>query len=113
MGSGDQILFWEDSWVGGGTTLKEKFPELYQISSQKLQTVASMGSFYESGWEWKFSWRRNLFDNEMGRASAFIDQTAAISPNATLKDSWVYDLIWEVIEAVPESNKHENAVTRK
>ncbi|KAH1228052.1 hypothetical protein GmHk_10G028135 [Glycine max] len=72
----------------GGTTLKEKFPELYEISSQKLQTVASMGSFCESGWEWKFSWRRNLFDNEMGRASAFIDQTAAISPNATLKDSW-------------------------
>ena len=45
LGRGDQILFWEDSWVNGGITLKEKFPELYQISSQKLQTVANMGSF--------------------------------------------------------------------
>ena len=26
----------------------------------------------------------------MGSASAFIDQTAAISPNVTLKDSWVW-----------------------
>ena len=26
----------------------------------------------------------------MGRASAFIDQTVAISPNVTLKDCWVW-----------------------
>jgi len=49
-----------------------------------------MGSFCEIGWEWKFSWRRNLFDNEMGIASVFIDQTAAISLNASLKDTWVW-----------------------
>ncbi|KAL5180582.1 putative ribonuclease H protein [Glycine soja] len=73
LGSGDQILFWEDSWVGDGITLKDRYPELYQISSQKLKTVASMGIFGESGWEWKFSWRRYLFDNELGGASAFID----------------------------------------
>ncbi|KAL5154172.1 putative ribonuclease H protein [Glycine soja] len=66
LGSGDQILFWEDSWVGDGITLKDKYPKLYQISSQKLKTVASMGIFGESGWEWKFSWRRYLFHNEQG-----------------------------------------------
>ena len=66
LGTGDQILFWEDSWVGDGITLKDKYPKLYQISSQKLKTVASMGIFGESGWEWKFSWRRYLFHNEMG-----------------------------------------------
>ena len=71
LGSGDQILFWEDSWVGDGTILRDKYPELYQISSQKLQTVASMGIFGETGWEWKFSWRRNLFDNELGGSFSF------------------------------------------
>ena len=45
LGRGDQILFWEDSWVEGGIILKEKFPELYQISSKKFQTMANMGSF--------------------------------------------------------------------
>ena len=45
LGSGDQILFWEDSWVGDGITLREKYPELYQISSKKFQLVGSMGSF--------------------------------------------------------------------
>ncbi|KAG4954205.1 hypothetical protein JHK87_039799 [Glycine soja] len=50
-GRGDQILFWKDSWVDGGILLKDQFPELYQISSQKLQIVADMGSFFENGWE--------------------------------------------------------------
>ena len=63
LGSGDQILFWEDSWVGDGITLREKYPELYQISSQKFQLAGSKGSFGEEGWQWEFSWRRNLFDN--------------------------------------------------
>ena len=74
LGSGDQILFWEDSWVGDGSVLREKYPDLYQVSSQKLQTVASMGIFGENGWEWKFSWRRHLFDSELGEATAFNDQ---------------------------------------
>ena len=26
LGSGDQILFWEDSWVGDGITLKDRYP---------------------------------------------------------------------------------------
>ena len=90
LGRGDQILFWEDYWMDGGIALKDKYPELYRISLQKQHTVAEMGSFCESGWEWKFSWRRNLFDNEMGIASDFIDQTAAINLNASSKDSWVW-----------------------
>ncbi|XP_028201804.1 uncharacterized protein LOC114385979 [Glycine soja] len=52
------------------------------------ETVTNLGSFCESGWEWMFSWRRNLFDNELGIASAFIDQTAAINLNARFKDNF-------------------------
>ena len=90
LGSGDQILFWEDSWVGEGIALKDKYPDLYQVTSQKLKTVASMGIFGEHGWEWQFSWRRCLFDSELGGVSAFIDQTAVINTNAALRDSWVW-----------------------
>ena len=71
LGRGDQILSWEDSWVDDGITLKEKYLQLYRISLQRLQTVADLGSFYESGWEWKFSSRQNLFDNEMGDSFSF------------------------------------------
>ncbi|KAH1242342.1 ATP-dependent DNA helicase RECG, chloroplastic [Glycine max] len=55
-----------------------------------LQIVEDMGYFSENGWEWTFSWRRNLFDNEMGIASIFIDQIEAISINVNLNDTWVW-----------------------
>ncbi|KAH1034959.1 hypothetical protein GLYMA_20G071100v4 [Glycine max] len=79
VGRGYQIFFWEDSWVDGGVPLKEPFPELYQISSQTFHVVEDMGHFSDYGWEWNFSWRRNLFDSEMGVASTFLDIIAAIS----------------------------------
>ncbi|XP_006577577.1 uncharacterized protein [Glycine max] len=66
VGRGDQALFWEDSWVDGGVPLKDQFPELYQISSQRLHIVEDMGYFSDHGWEWNFSWRHNLYDSEMG-----------------------------------------------
>eukprot|EP00256_Glycine_max_P049986 XP_006605180.1 uncharacterized protein LOC100800421 [Glycine max] len=74
MGRGDQILFWEDVWAEDGIPLKDQFPDLYRISSQRNHIVVDIGSFSESGWEWNLLWRRNLFDNEMGIASKFIDQ---------------------------------------
>jgi len=74
VGRGDQILFWEDSWVDEGIPLKDQFPKLYRISSQRKHKVSDVGSFSENGWDWNLSWRRYLFDNEMEIASKFIDQ---------------------------------------
>ncbi|XP_028205427.1 uncharacterized protein LOC114389037 [Glycine soja] len=65
-------------------------PNLTGHAKFDAETVASMGIFGENGWEWKFSWRRHLFDSELGEATAFIDQTSAISPVADLKDDWVW-----------------------
>ena len=90
VGRGDQILFWEDSWVDEGIPLKDQFPELYRISSQRNHKVADVGSFSENGWDWNLSWRRYLFDNEMEIASKFIDQISAIRLNTNLKDTWVW-----------------------
>ncbi|KHN11229.1 Putative ribonuclease H protein, partial [Glycine soja] len=90
VGRGDQIFFWEDSWVDGGAPLKEQFPELYQIPSQRFHVVEDMGYFSDYGWEWNFSWRRNLFESEMGVASTFLDVTAGITIHANLKDTWLW-----------------------
>ena len=87
VGRGDQALFWEDPWADGGVPFKDQFPQLYQISSQRLHSVEDMGYFAEHGWEWKFSWRRNLFDSEMGVASTFLETIAAIRIRGKLKDT--------------------------
>ncbi|KAL5191477.1 Kinesin-like protein KIN-12E [Glycine soja] len=65
-------------------------PNLTGHAKFDAETVASMGIFGENGWEWKFSWRRHLFDSELGEATAFIDQTSAISLVTDLKDDWVW-----------------------
>ena len=31
-----------------------------------------MGLLVDNRWEWKFQWRRNLFDHEIGTAAAFM-----------------------------------------
>ncbi|KAL5191687.1 putative mitochondrial protein [Glycine soja] len=53
MGRGDQILFWEDAWAEDGIPLKDQFPDLYSISSQRNHIVADMGSF-----AWRLLWDR-------------------------------------------------------
>ena len=56
VGSGDQIKFWEDKWTGEEEALAEKYPRLYLISSQKNQTIRSMGMHKDIGWEWILTW---------------------------------------------------------
>ncbi|KAL5128461.1 ATP-dependent zinc metalloprotease FTSH 11, chloroplastic/mitochondrial [Glycine soja] len=90
LGRGDQFLFWEDPWGDEGIPLKDQFPELFRVSSQRDLRVAEMGSWSENGWVWNLSWRRNLFDNELQLASKFIDQIHASSLNINLKDTWTW-----------------------
>jgi len=94
MGRGDQILFWEDVWAEDGIPLKDQFPDLYRISSQRNHIVADMGSFSESEWEWNLLWRRNLFDNEMGIASKFIDQISEMISSSIINH--LISLNWQI-----------------
>ncbi|KHN43052.1 hypothetical protein glysoja_007582, partial [Glycine soja] len=64
VGQGDKIRFWENNWTDEDRPLMTKYPNLYQISKQQQQTISLMGSHNDAGWEWNFSWRRTLFDNE-------------------------------------------------
>ena len=45
--------------------MAKKFPRLYLISLQQHQVIQQMGSHKDNGWEWNFTWRRPLFDNEI------------------------------------------------
>ena len=90
VGRGDQFLFWEDPWADEGTPLKDQFPELFRISSQRLCRLGDVGFCSENEWVWNLSWRRHLFHNEMETASKFIDQISAIKLNINLQDTWTW-----------------------
>jgi hypothetical protein len=59
LGNGTLTSFWEDTWVGN-LPLKDLFPRLFSISTQKEATVAELYANNENG-HWNFTWRRSFF----------------------------------------------------
>ena len=90
VGSGDKIKFWEDCWSSDGVALMLKYPRLYQISRQQHKLIQHMGSFSETIWEWNFSWRRPLFDNEVDSAVEFMREISQVVIQQQVPDFWVW-----------------------
>ena len=63
VGNEKQTLFWHDTWIGD-LCLKEKFPRLYVLSSQKNHVISWCGFWDGFEWVWSFQWRRNFFEWE-------------------------------------------------
>lgn len=85
-----------------------KYSRLYQISCQQQQIIMQMGSNTSAEWEWKFNWRRPLFDSEIAMADGFLGEIAQREIHPQREDNWVwkpnpsgsystkstYDLLW-------------------
>ena len=54
IGDGIRTKFRHDPWMQN-STLKERFPLLYNVSSQKKAFVAEMGWFEGNTWRWTLS----------------------------------------------------------
>ena len=88
VGCGDKIRFWEDCWTGDGVALMIKYPRLYQISYQQQKLIQQLGSFTETAWEWNFTWRRPLFDNEVDSAVGFLGEITQTAVQQHTADNW-------------------------
>ncbi|KAG4982753.1 hypothetical protein JHK82_027613 [Glycine max] len=88
---GGRIKFWEDEWIAVGGVLAAKYPRLYLISNQQNHTVQQMGVRKDLGWEWEFSWRRPLFDNEVGMAISFLNDVDSKQIHPQRDDAWVWE----------------------
>jgi hypothetical protein len=60
IGNGGDTSFWHEKWVGV-QPLKEAFPRLFLLSTQKEACVSEVGRRVSGRWEWDLKWRRNLF----------------------------------------------------
>ena len=56
-----------------------KYSRLYQILNQQQQLISCVGSQKDAGWEWNFSWRRSLFENEIGIVTEFLEELAQVT----------------------------------
>lgn len=89
--------------------LMEKYPGLYHISCQQKAIIMHMGSNNNTEWEWKLTWRRDLFDSEVAMADTFIGELSQQQVQPHREDNWIwkhdpsgyystksgYGLIWE------------------
>ena len=46
----------------------------------------------EKGWEWKFKWRRHLFDRELEMADCFRNDVAGSCIQIHKKDEWIWKI---------------------
>ncbi|KAH1230119.1 TNF receptor-associated factor 1b [Glycine max] len=90
VGCGDQIKFWQDTWLGEGCTLQQKYNPLYIISRQQHLSISKMGKFSQGAWIWDLKWRRHLFDHEHELAIAFMDDISAMPIQQHLQDSMLW-----------------------
>jgi len=67
-----------------------KFPRLYQISRQQNQLINQVGSVTNQGWEWKFNWRRSLFDSEVEMADTFLGEIPQQLLEFHKEDTWIW-----------------------
>lgn len=60
VGNGLNTSFWNDPWIRG-RCLRERYPRLFSISTQKEAKVGEVGVVSDQGIDWVLTWRRHLF----------------------------------------------------
>jgi hypothetical protein len=72
VGDGAHIKFWQHQWCGE-TTLKSRFPKLYQLVSNPEASVQELASFIGSSFHWNVSFTRSIQDWELESVAEFLD----------------------------------------
>jgi hypothetical protein len=107
LGDGNTTLLWTDNWLGN-SSLKDRFPRLFSISTLKEAKVAEAGSWVNDCWQWSLEWRRNLFVWEEDLLRELMTSLQGVSLS-TLADKWVWS---EAVDGVFSVNSCYSALTR-
>ena len=83
VGDGKDIYFWKDSWLKG-EALKNVYPRLFSISSNKNAKLLELGSWSNGRWVWQLAWRRSFFEWE----NSMTDQLSQLLLGAGVVPGW-------------------------
>lgn len=61
VGDGKTTAFWEDRWFGGSLRLRDIFPRLYSLETDKQCLIENRVSCVNGVVRGVWSWRRNFF----------------------------------------------------
>lgn len=100
IGNGEKTRFWKDVWFGD-RSLKEAFPRLYSLSTDKPATIDRFGYWEGNVWRWRWMWRRGLFAWEEDLLNLFSDTMLGAYIRREVEDVWV----WKIGDNKVYSNK--------
>lgn len=63
VGSGENTLFWHESWLDGGP-LDKRFGRLYSLNTDKHDSMTDIVTAMNGSVDWTWHWRRPLFQWE-------------------------------------------------
>jgi hypothetical protein len=89
--TGSKTLFWQDKWCGS-LQLKEVFPRLYGVASNKCSVVNELGFWEGNEWKWNLGWRRPLFVWEEELEKYLISLIGGISFQRHRVDRWIWSV---------------------
>lgn len=87
VGDGKLVSFWDECWVGD-VKLKQKFKRLFELSEQRDSVVGGVGEWEGERWNWKFRWRRDLFEREKQLLEVFMQEISAVQILKDKQDGW-------------------------
>lgn len=92
VGKGNMTLFWEDTWVGEGVVLKERFSRLFRLASRKKLTVEEMGEWRDGCWKWVWEWTREPRGRVIGEMSDLCKLLEEVAISKEEEDRWWWSL---------------------
>ncbi|RYR07607.1 hypothetical protein Ahy_B05g075001 [Arachis hypogaea] len=89
VGNGSKTKFWEDKWLGD-FSLRDKFPILFVVSSNKNEVITNCGFWDGLLWNWNLRWRRCLFEWERKHCEELHSCLQNVFLNAGTEDKAVW-----------------------
>ncbi|GJY75974.1 hypothetical protein Tco_0481090 [Tanacetum coccineum] len=94
ISDGSNILFWGDAWCGNGMRLKDLFPRLYALDTNKNCKVKDrwrvVNEVWGGNWEWRIPPRGRALDDISALNTVIGNLT--LSNDAVDSDSWTWSM---------------------
>ncbi|GJV65517.1 RNA-directed DNA polymerase, eukaryota, reverse transcriptase zinc-binding domain protein [Tanacetum coccineum] len=90
--SSKQTEFWNDGWIKDRGPLKNVFPRLYALETQKGCFVSERYVIEDGVWQGRWAWRRQLSGRAEGDLSLLLSLINTTVVDYTQDDKWIWTL---------------------